>query len=329
MVTTPESAHSDFEDHLYMSRAVCVNNGIEPTKPFLYALAAGSVHSDHFDDADELIKSVTHGYLKPDSSADVRILPYTGHTGNYVIAHHLQSDYYHKDLQKHYKFRQKPFNSAADVLLEIIPALRLHELLPPAHRAEYSIFHHSSVVPLPHEDCWNECFRKLFGRGAGTLRSTYSSIGKPDFVCLHDGCDIVIESVIAGKSIAEVQKRVDKFSSSSKKSAYQAVAKEGITNLRGLVVIGTQVEKIENYMKQVKLCPFGSNKDLEIMGLCPLSGYRSMLFIRLTADNECQNHTIKCDLVPQRLVDDKLVVGHTFGKTSCCYHHHVSPPPPP
>lgn len=315
MYPTPNSEHSDFEDALYISRGVKVN-GTPPTQPFLYALAAGRVHSSQCNKTDDLIKSVTHGFLKPESSADVSVVPYTGYRGNYVIAHHLQSDYYHAHLKEQYNLYEKPFNSAVDVLLEVIPGLRLHELLVPCHRPEHSPFHWSSILPLPHEDCWNHCFRQLFGRHAGTQRSTKPGVGMPDFVCQYDGRDIVIESVIY-TSISEVQVRADKFSNlpKLKRDSYQKAVKEGVINLRGLVVIGTQVEKVESLMKQVQLRE--TNKDLEIMGLCPVSGYRSMVFIRRTAGNECQHHTIKCNLVPQRLVDGKLVVGRTFGKTCC------------
>ena len=253
-------------------------NGTSPTRPFLYALTTGSVPSNQFE-ADDLIKSVTHGFLKPESSADASVVPYTGYKGNYVIAHHLQSDYYHAHLKEQYNFFEKPFNSAVDVLLEVIPGLRLHELLVPCHRPEHSPFHWSSTVPLPHEDCWNHCFRQLFGRHAGTQKSTKK--GMPDFVCQYDGRDIVIESVIC-TSVAAVQERADRFSNLPKigKGAYQADVKEGITNLRGLIVIGTRVEMVEERMKKVQFRE--TNKDLEIMGLCPVSGYRSMVFIRHT-----------------------------------------------
>ena len=314
-----------FEYALHSSRAVKVNGDSPMFQPFLHALIEGSVKSSKFDSHD-IVEAVTLGYLKPLTQKSLNtgnhlgnwrcrgasLWQYYGYEGNYTIAHHLQVDHYEyrKALEESFTLFEKPFNSAADVLLEIIPRIRLHELLPPPHRPEYKLFGDGEDVPLPHENSWNNCFIQLFGRDAGTQHSSAGGLGMPDFVCEYDGRDIVIEAVLSKR---DVQERADRFSDLPEKGKknYQPTTKEGFKSLRGLVVLGTREEKVISAIKRVQL--YDSNIDVEIMGLCPQSGYASMLFIHRTADNVYKTHHIQCNSVPQRLVDGELAIGHTFG----------------
>ena len=132
-----------------------------------------------------------------------------------MIANHLQASCYHEELRKRGKFAELPFNSAADVLLEIIPSIRLHHLVSPILSADYESFvsKSSSVLPLPHELCWSTCFIRLFGRGSGTQNSTETGLGKPDFTCRyqHARTNIIIEAVLSYRSFDEVQEHADRF----------------------------------------------------------------------------------------------------------------------
>ena len=232
-----------------------------------------------------------------------------------MIVNHLQASCYRTELRKRGTFLELPFNSAADVLLEIIPRIRLHHLISPILSPVYKSFVStaSSILPLPHELCWTTCFISLFGRGSGTQNSTKTGLGKPDFTCnyQHAKTNIIIEAVLSYRLLADIQEHADRFILTEEHKSYRSITTNGFKCFRGLVIIGRDLEETERKMKRVNLKD--SNSDLQIMGLCPLSGYHSMVFILRTSKG-CEDYTIACNLVPQRLVDGKLEVGHTFSK---------------
>ena len=54
------------------------------------------------------------------------------------------------------------------------------------------------------------------------------------------------------------------------------------------------------------------------MGLCPRSDYKSMKFIvSSSVQDNFHEYTIQCNSVSQRLRNNQLVAGHTFGKICC------------
>ena len=285
--------------------------------PFIHALIYGhvDVYSDSSSSNWELINAVSVGRLKPEKSEVQSLVEYFDYDGRYVIGNHLQASHYRSKVLESGKFREKPFKCAADVLLEIMPSIRLHKLVIPCHRdtAKPFITRTRNGIPVPHETCWNRCFVELFKRNSGTLdgSSTAEGLGKPDFVCKHSDVDIVMESVMAYRSLSDVQAHADRFHNDGPKS-YQPTTDPKLRSLRGLVVIGSDVKRIIHHMENVQL--HKTNSDLEIMGLCPVSGYHSMVFIVRTEDSSCRQYTVPCNMVPQRLLDSKLVVGHTFGK---------------
>ena len=306
----------NFESRLYESRAVSSFAAMELSPPFIHALVYGHVDVDNFKlNMDEVVNAVTVGRLKPERSAVQSLVRYCKYTGKYVIGNHLQSSRYRSKLLDRGTFHEKSFECAADVLLEIIPGIRLHKLIVPCHRGTTKPFivRTNNEIPLPHEACWNRCFTELFKRDSGTLdgSSTEEGLGKPDFVCKHSDVDIIMESVMAYRSLPEVQEHADRFRNDGPKS-YQPTTDPKLRSLRGLVVIGSDVKHIIQRMEKVQL--HKTNNDLEIMGLCPVSGYHSMVFIFRTEDSGCRQYTVPCNMVPQRLLDGELVVGHTFGK---------------
>ena len=139
----------------------------------------------------------------------------------------------------------------------------------------------------------------------------------PDFVCVHKPgfVKIIIESVMSYRTFEEIQDHADRFGSGDgRMSQYQAIESDGVKCLRGLVIIGGNEGKIKKKnMAQVKLD--AGNGDLQIMGLCPMSGYHSMNFFLRTPSNDLKDYVISCNMVPQRLREGNLVVGHTFGKS--------------
>ena len=317
MLMSPQPGNSvtHFEHVLYESRAIRVRNGEfkVPPLPFLHALANGSVDSKFFD-ATDMVNAVTTGFLKPQGSENVALWRYFGYKDTYVISHHLQADAYKKWVTFYFNCVEKPFESAADVVLEIIPRIRLHDLLVPCHREEYQPFGSGEDIPLPHEDCWKQCFIQQFGRGAGSQFSTKKHVGMPDFVCEYAGRDIILELTLTDRNVRD---HTDRFASSEKGMvAYQPTVKEGFTSLRGLVVIGTQLKKVKRDMEkaQRQLDESGIT-DVQILGLCPVSGYCHMLFIHITdaVANDYSLHEIECNSVPQRIVNGDVVIGHTFG----------------
>ena len=289
-----KNGHSEFEDHLYVSRAVKVNGDKAPL-PFIHALAVGRVEAGKYD-KHETLEAVVNGFLKPEQSLESTLVSYTNQHDAYVIGNHLQASCYHADLQEQAILFEKPFNSAADVLLEVIPSIRLHNLMSSFDETDPQFLSKSTTksdFPLPYEECWNTCFRDIFGRGSGTPKSTKKNIGMPDLKCQHDDRAIIIETVMSYQNKAGVQKHADRFCSPPKgMESYQPTTQKGRISLRGLVVIGENQEEVTSLLKQVQLDE--ANKDLEVMGLCPLSGYHSMRFIRRTTDNRCQQYTIPC-----------------------------------
>ena len=290
------------------------------SRPFIHALVYGHVDVnpglDTEDNREEdVVDAVTIGRLKPEQSAVHSLVQYHGWTGRYVIGNHLQASCYRPNLLERGTFCEKPFKSAADVLLQIIPDIRLHKLVVPCHRDATKPFiaRSSNETPVPHEACWNSCFVQLFKRGAGSLggSSTEEGLGKPDFVCKYLDIDIIMESVMANRGLKEVQAHANRFRQDGPKS-YQPTTDTELRSLRGLVVIGSDVKRIIKHMERVQL--HETNNDLEIMGLCPVSGYHSMIFILRTEDSSCCQYTVPCNMVPRRLLDGELVVGHTFGK---------------
>ena len=314
-----------FTQVLYESRAVKVNQNKALPAPFIRALAMGSVEADQCD-ASDLVQAVTDGFLMPAEGLVSTLVRYHDYSGTYVIANHLQSSYYHEDLKKRGIFFEKPFDSAADVLLEIIPSIRLHDLVGSCYRPESqpfsSSYHNKGHIPIPHENSWNDCFARLFKYADNRHYSTKKGLGQPDLACLlllqeqGDGCEIIIESVMSKGG--RVQEHVDRFLAEGEDSMELYQSTEGFKTLRGLLVIGNQVTQVKRIMKKVQLKE--SNKDLQIMGLCPMSGYKSMKFIVSTsAQHNFHEYTIQCNLVPQRLRNNQLVVGHTFGKYVACH----------
>ena len=131
---TPLSKHTKFEEVLYANRAVKVNGISSAPRVFIDALAGGTVNGEEYD-ADEMVGAVTKGYIKPAESLHSNLVPYNDYTGSYVIGNHLQAGHYHPHLESRgMMFASKPFNSAADVLLEIIPRIRLHNLVGSCYR---------------------------------------------------------------------------------------------------------------------------------------------------------------------------------------------------
>ena len=328
MCPRPNGREAKFEGVLYESRAVRVAScgiNIKPTMPFIHALIHGSVTTDDGYSHPDIVQSVGCGFLKPrpekNSTEGERgnFHLYTSFEGTYVIANHLQASCYHAELRKRGTFAELPFNSAADVLLEIIPRIRLHHLICPILSPVCKSFLSpaSSILPLPHELCWTTCFISLFGRGSGTQNSTETGLGKPDFTCsyLHARTNIIIEAVMSYRPLETIQEHADRFILTDKHKSYRSIRTNGFKCFRGLVIIGRDLEETKNKMKGVDLKD--SNSDLQIMGLCPLSGYHSMVFILRTSER-CKPYTIACNLVPQRLIGDDLAVGHTFGKS--CVH---------
>ena len=323
------NSDAKFEDILYQSRAVRVTIcgiDIRPPKPFIHALIHGSVGEEDGYSRDEIVYCVACGFLKPQPETNSTGVEresfnvYTSFRGTYMIANHLQASCYHEELRKRGKFVEVPFNSAADVLLEIIPRIRLHHLISPILGPMYKPFvtKASSILPVPHELCWTTCFISLFGRGSGTQNSTETGLGKPDFTCRyqHAQTNIIIEAVMSYRSPDEVQDHADRFLLTDKYKSYRSITTNGFKCFRGLVLIGSNLQITKNKMMKVKLAD--TNSDLQIMGLCPLSGYHSMVFILRTSQDCCKAYTIACNLVPQRLVDGNLAVGHIFGKSCVC-----------
>ena len=137
----------------------------------------------------------------------------------------------------------------------------------------------------------------------------------PDFVCIHKPgfVNIIIESVMSYRTLPEIREHADRFGGGKGgKTQYQAIESDGVKCLRGLVIIGGNEGQIKNAMAGVKLD--AGNGDLQIMGLCPMSGYQSMKFF-LHTPSTVKDYVISCNMVPQRLREGNLVVGHTFGKS--------------
>lgn len=133
-------------------------------------------------------------------------------------------------------------------------------------------------------------------------------------VCIH--IKIIIETVLSYRTLADVQEHADRFLLTGKQSYYLPTT-NGFKCFRGLVLIGRDLKETTDKMMQVNLVE-DSNSDLQIMGLCPLSGYHSMVFILRTGETSFEKYTIACNMVPQRLVNGKLTLGHTFGKSCVC-----------
>ena len=141
-----------FTQVLYQSHAVRVNQKKPLTPPFINALAMGSVDSDPDQcNASDLVEAVTYGFLMPAEGLVSTLVRYYDYSGTYVIANHLQSSYYHADLKKRGIFFGKPFDSAADVLLDIIPSIRLHDLVGSCYRPESrpfaELYHNKVHIP--------------------------------------------------------------------------------------------------------------------------------------------------------------------------------------
>ena len=313
---------NNFENHLYESRAVAVVSRGELPQPFLDALIYGSVRTDDKKyDARDIIRAVTWGFIKPkpeheEENKSSLCAYFNSKKKNYVIANHLQASCYRDRVRNCGTFTEKPFQSAADVLLEIIPSIRLHRLICPILNSDTQPFlSKEEDVPVPHEHCWNSCFINLFQRNSGSMHCSEKRLGMPDFACTYKSVKIIIESIMSYRSCKDIQEHADRFGNSrAGMKQYQVV--DGCKYLRGLVIIGGSMQNIKEKMADVKLDE--GNKDLQIMGLCPYSGYHSMEFILRTPSNDLKNYTISCNMVPQRLRKGELVVGHTFGKSFEC-----------
>ena len=206
------------------------------------------------------------------------------------------------------RLTKKPYESVDDVLLEIIPKLRLHNLLNPCFRADFEVFSHTasskSAIPIPQEDCWNKQMRNLI-LGAGTQSS--SNTGMPDFVCeLNETTHVIFDNMLVTRQ-SDLEDHIGRFCKTGP-SAYQPTAKKGVTTLRGLVIIGSPPSKVTAFMQKAKLSE--TNADLRIMGLCPLSGYKRFCFItRRARTGDFAQFTIYADSVPRRLVRGNIVIG--------------------
>jgi hypothetical protein len=327
MERMPGVSCSHFETYLHASRAVKVNGGLRIPRPFLYALAKGAINNgDEKFSAQEMVLAVTAGFLqpKPTSSVSGALVPYNDYYGTFVLGNQLQADHYQDEPDKQgMVFHGKPFNTAADVVLEIVPKLRLYSLLDPVHHAAARPFSATGAgLPVPHEDCWNDQIRKLFGRGAGTHHSSDKGLGMPDFTCAFTDessessesanrrVAVVMDSVMAQSS--SIQLHFDRFlpEGIESKKLYQPSSNVDI-NLRSLLIIGGNKDDVKRNMAAVKRGK--GSEDVEILGLCPRHGYTAMTFCWFTSEGECLSEDVACDSVPQRLRDNKIVVGRVVG----------------
>ena len=201
-----------FERVLHRSRAVAVKRGVSIPLPFYFALAESEVCGREFSPA-VMSAALILGFLKPRESLTSNLHPYDKINGIYVIANHLQADHYSKLLKRaNVCLTKKPYESVDDVLLEIIPKLRLHNLLNPCFRADFEVFSHTasskSAIPIPQEDCWNKQMRNLI-LGAGTQSS--SNTGMPDFVCeLNETTHVIFDNMLV-KRQSDLEDHIDRF----------------------------------------------------------------------------------------------------------------------
>lgn len=130
---------TNFEEVLYASRAVKVNGNRPIPAIFVGALAEAVVFNTLGTyDRGAVVDAITAGFIRPkeslvESLAETKFILYQNYQGSYVIAHHLQADYYKAELAR-VALTVAPFESAADCVLEVVSQLRLHELMVSVHR---------------------------------------------------------------------------------------------------------------------------------------------------------------------------------------------------
>jgi hypothetical protein len=83
-----------------------------------------------------MVYATTAGFIQPEAAqGDDPFVKYSNYQATYVIANHHQSDHYHDELKKVAELAEDPFGSAADVILAVVPKLRLHRLVVSGHLA--------------------------------------------------------------------------------------------------------------------------------------------------------------------------------------------------
>ena len=317
-----------FQTAINSSRAVKIKH--TPSPPFIHALAFGSVSTKTKTFEEHMIRdAVVKGFLKPKKSLESNLVDYTGYDlHEYVIGNHLQADYYRDWLSK-VKFSPCPFVNAADVILDVLPQIRLHQLLGPCDNKKASPFSSRlSAVPVPHEDNWNNCILKLFGRGATTYYSSKKGIGKPDFYCKLASyhLEIIIESLMTTNNVQEHADRfLDvKFGGKDLYNPNPELKLKGFRALRGLLVIGCSLKAIQHKVSAVELQ--SGNVDVLVMGISPQNGYKMMDFIWRKPNGTSVHTIIPCDSVPRRLRDEVITIGRTPGNKASVPTLLFSPP---
>jgi hypothetical protein len=130
-----------FEEVLYASRAVKVNGGRKIPNMFVEVLAvAVTSNAQGVYERRLLVDAITAGFIKPaeNSTTSSNFILYQNQ-GSYMIAHHLQSDFYEGELGR-VELEAVPFENSADIVLEVVPRLRLHKLMVSVHRVEVRPF---------------------------------------------------------------------------------------------------------------------------------------------------------------------------------------------
>lgn len=303
-----------FQETLFSSRAVRVNGGTLMPPPALQALAESVAVGTAFS-AEMLRDALVRGFLRPSQdigSPEFQVYGVRNDESNYVLANPLQAVHYRGALaEAGVKYEVTPPQRAADVLLRCLPSFLFFQVAclvrsDSSPEEQKQVFYaNAKNFPLPHENAWNDFLLVTFNKGLSETEkwaTTQHSTSKPDFVWEGDHWFFVIEAVMWDNAVTQ---HIDRFVHDETKQntlLYRKNEEPGWHNSRGLWIIGQEEQAVTDQMnKAAKSRVAGSSCDVEVMGVVPQSGYRSMTFLYWQSDSVVFKTDIPCDSVPRKL----------------------------
>lgn len=307
-----------FQMNLLSSRAVKVNGGATIPPPALQALAEGVAATAAFS-TEMLRDAMVKGFIRPaQDTGSQEFLEYgmSLETPRYVLANHLQAVLYRDALtDAGIKCQLDAPQRSADILLRCLPRFFFHKLVSLARTdssskdMEQIFYSKARSVPLPHENAWNDLLLNTFNEDGSAFKkdaTTQNSTSKPDFVWERDEGGpktlFVIEAVMWAADVAEHIGRFVYKDTVQKTRLYRKSDKPDWANARGLWIIGETVGDTKDKMQVAADSKvFGSSCDVEVMGIVPHRGYRSMTFLYWQSNGTFFEAEIPCDGVPRKL----------------------------